>query len=241
MVFQKWLIYHLCLRLHSAKVRYANFLIRYLPAIYNPATRTLQIHQSTPLYLLTHRVKRLRPEVAAAMSNDRSEWRARRNDLGEVFGTRKAKSQIKAEERNKVDVGAMQGVKGHLMESIGELEAGDDGMSESSLFSFGHTNPRSKLMLGSGPVLPSENIPVPDMTTDDPSQVYPRVSLIPQAEWSAIDISHILKAKDDKGRSGALPWRRSRWIEDKLRVTVEGPKDARKTNLYVSSECLLCA
>ena len=43
----------------------------------------------------------------------------RRNDLGEAFGTKKAKSQIRAEERNRVDVGAMQGVKGHLMESIG--------------------------------------------------------------------------------------------------------------------------
>ena len=47
------------------------------------------------------------------------EWRERRNDLGEVFGTRKAKSQIKTQERNRVDVGAMEGVRGHLMQSIG--------------------------------------------------------------------------------------------------------------------------
>lgn len=60
-------------------------------------------------------------------------WREKRNDLGEAFGTRKAKTQIKAEERNKVDVGAMQGVKGHLMESIGEKLAVE---GESSSYAF---------------------------------------------------------------------------------------------------------
>ncbi len=77
------------------------------------------------------------------------------------------------------------------------------------------------------------------MQTDDPSQVYTRESLIPSVEWAAIDVSQIITAKDDRGRSGALPWRRSRWIEDKLRVTVEGPKDVRKRNLYV--ELCLCS
>ncbi len=67
----------------------------------------------------------MNPSVANGV--DRSEWRAKRNDLGEVFGTRKAKSQIRAEERNRVDVGAMEGVRGHLMESIGELAVVDNG------------------------------------------------------------------------------------------------------------------
>lgn len=56
-------------------------------------------------------------------------WKQRRNNLGETFGTRKAKSQIKAEERNKVDVTAMQGVKARLMESIGGVDAKEDGES----------------------------------------------------------------------------------------------------------------
>ena len=94
-------------------------VLRYLPAIYNPDAGTLHIHTSTPLYLIGHRVKRLR--TAALTTTSRAiDYRAKRNDLGEVFGTRKAKSQIRAEERNKVNVGSMQGVKGHLMEAIGE-------------------------------------------------------------------------------------------------------------------------
>jgi DNA-directed RNA polymerase I subunit RPA49 len=95
---------------------------RYLPALYDPSTSILHIHPSAPLYLLVHRVKRLKnaPLISQASKDQRLEYRIKRNDLGEVFGTRKAKSQIRAEERNRVDVGAMQAVKGHLMESIGE-------------------------------------------------------------------------------------------------------------------------
>jgi hypothetical protein len=57
-----------------------------------------------------------------------AEYRAKRNDLGEVFGTRKAKSQIRAAERGKVNAAAMEGVRDHLMESIPVTEV-IEGMS----------------------------------------------------------------------------------------------------------------
>lgn len=38
--------------------------------------------------------------------------------MGETFGTKKAKANIRAQERNRVDVSAMEGVVGHLMEGI---------------------------------------------------------------------------------------------------------------------------
>ena len=41
-----------------------------------------------------------------------------RNKLGETFGTKKAQSAIRAQERNRVDVDAMRGVAVHLQESI---------------------------------------------------------------------------------------------------------------------------
>lgn len=103
--------------------------VSYLPAVYDPSTSTLHIHPSSPLFLVTHRVKRLRnASLPSAISPEaKIDYRMKRNDLGETFGTKKAKSQIKAAERNKVDVGAMQGIKGHLMESIGEMVV-DDGV-----------------------------------------------------------------------------------------------------------------
>jgi len=38
--------------------------------------------------------------------------------LGETFGTKKQKANIRAQERNKIDVGAMEGVMGYVMDSI---------------------------------------------------------------------------------------------------------------------------
>lgn len=92
---------------------------RYLPGLYDPETNTLTLTPA-PLYLMSHRAKRLKlaPLSSAATAEAQSEWRTKRNDLGEAFGTRKAKSQIKAQERGKVNAAAMEGVKDHLMESI---------------------------------------------------------------------------------------------------------------------------
>ena len=196
---------------------------QYLPAIYDPEKGTLDIHTSAPLYLLAHRVKRLRtahgPTAGASRAAD---YRAKRNDLGEAFGTKKAKSQIRAAERDKVDVGAMQGIKGHLMETIGEKAPEETGESRSYSILLA-----ARLM----PVaLPSELIPTPDTTISEPLLVYPRASIIPDAEFSSIDASSLLKARDDKSRAGLLPWRRSRFVEEKLRTAAQSsaPSAARK-------------
>jgi hypothetical protein len=69
--------------------------------------------------------------MAAAESeaaNNFQERLKKRNDLGEAFGTRKAKSRIKAEERNKVDAKAQEGARGHMMETI--LEKAGRGATE---------------------------------------------------------------------------------------------------------------
>ncbi|WWD15781.1 hypothetical protein CI109_100205 [Kwoniella shandongensis] len=193
---------------------------QYLPAIYDPSTQTLHVHPSAPLYLLAHSVKRLKSAglSAAPAADQRALYKAKRNDLGEAFGTRKAKVQIRAEERNKVDVGAMEGVRGHLMESIGEMKVED------------------------GPEKPSDVIPTPNITTSDVTAVYSRDSIIPPSEWSAIDVSQLLEAKDDKARVGLLPFRRSLWLQDKCRVIANlKDKSLRRTQmrfLYYLS-CLL--
>lgn len=68
---------------------------------------------------MSHRAKRLKTLGLTTQSGRaENEWRAKRNDLGEAFGTRKAKSQIRAAERGKVNAAAMEGVREHLMDSI---------------------------------------------------------------------------------------------------------------------------
>jgi DNA-directed RNA polymerase I subunit RPA49 len=220
---------------------------RYIPAIFDPETRTLTLAPATPLYLLSHRVKRLKPEPTDPLAHLQKEvnmYRAQRNDLGETFGTRKAKSRIKAQERNKVDASAMEGVKGHLMEVIGQKDEEEGECHEASHIRRGRPvhdmpiraqrgigNNDQQQILMSGPEAPSELIPVPNMTTSDVTHVYPRESIIPSAEWSAIDIDHILKAPDSKSRMGVMPSRRSRWVEDKLFAAMSMPSAARRTNM----------
>ncbi|EIW69501.1 hypothetical protein M231_03219 [Tremella mesenterica] len=189
----------------------------YLPAIYDPSTQQLHIHPNAPLYLLAHQVKRLKQSQMSSPSKDPAEYRARRNDLGETFGTRKAKNQIKAQERNKVDVRAMEGVKGHLMESIGE-----------------------KVMDEEGPVPPSELIPIPNLETSDSSLVYPREVLIPNNEWDSISLSSFRSSTSDIQRLQTLPHRRSTFIKNKI-VSIMNETSSSKKNtmtkyiIYLSS------
>lgn len=88
---------------------------RYFVAVHNKRTKTTTIRE-TPLHILTHQVKALKSLKPAEVSNlQRLEARAA---LGESFGTKKAKQAIKAQERNKVDVSAMETVADHLQERI---------------------------------------------------------------------------------------------------------------------------
>jgi hypothetical protein len=64
-------------------------------------------------------VKRLKAlGTTTNLSNPAEQRMLKRDQLGETFGTRKAKSRIKAVERNKVDAEAQAGVKDHLLSSI---------------------------------------------------------------------------------------------------------------------------
>nr|ODN81277.1 DNA-directed RNA polymerase I subunit RPA49 [Cryptococcus depauperatus CBS 7841] len=185
--------------------------VQYLPAIYDPSTQTVHIHPSTPLYLLAHRVKRLRNVslTPAPTQHAKALYKVQRNNLGEAFGTRKAKSQIKSEERNKVNADAMKDAKDHLMETIGELD--EDHLEVTA---------------------PGEMIPTPNLETSDVTEVYPRESIIPSEEWQALDVGRLLEAGDDKERNSLLPWRRSSWLHYKLRNAINiKDKSYRKIQL----------
>ena len=138
----------------------------------------------------------------------------KRDQLGETFGTRKAKSRIKAVERNKVDAQAQAGVKDHLMASI-EVAAVNIPSAE-SLELLANTVGRH---------------PPPNMDTTDPAEVYPLDKLIPTDEYNSIDPDPIIKAAGDKERMGLLPFGSSRWIEQKLRLALNMPFAAKKSTV----------
>jgi DNA-directed RNA polymerase I subunit RPA49 len=69
-----------------------------------------------PLHLLTRRVKALKCDVQEESSA--LQWQEARAALGVTFGTKKAKASIRARERNRVDVAAMESAVGHLQDRI---------------------------------------------------------------------------------------------------------------------------
>jgi DNA-directed RNA polymerase I subunit RPA49 len=93
---------------------------RYLPVIYNPSSGEMVIQPAIPTYLLAQRVKRTK--VSDMMLNSAFmstiPHLTKRDQLGEAFGTRKAKSRIRANERNKVDASAQESARAHLMQHI---------------------------------------------------------------------------------------------------------------------------
>lgn len=98
------------------RLLFTNYAKRYLVGIRNKVTNQIHVRPA-PLYLVGHHVKAL--ESANTASQAVQDYAQARNQLGEAFGTKKARAAIRAMERNQVDVGAMAGVSDVLQEMIG--------------------------------------------------------------------------------------------------------------------------
>lgn len=190
-----------------------NYNCQYLPALYDPSTQSLVVAPSAPTYIMVQRVKRLKSmgHQTTHPSNPAEQRMLMRDQLGETFGTRKAKNRIKAVERNKVDAQAQAGVKDHLLSSI---ESASLNIPSAEALEVLANNARL--------------IPPPNLTTTDPEEVYALNDLIPSEEYSAIDPTPIIKAADDRERMKLLPFGSSRWIEQKLRLALNMPFGTKK-------------
>ena len=68
-------------------------------------------------HILTRTVKALK-SILPTPAPTALQFREARDALGETFGTKKAKANIRARERNRVDVSAMEGVMDFVMDGI---------------------------------------------------------------------------------------------------------------------------
>lgn len=91
---------------------------RYIVALHNKRTGTISLPPSAKSpHILQRTVKALKSNQDAALSTTASYQQAR-TALGETFGTKKAKAAIRAHERNKIDVSAMEGAMDYVMQGI---------------------------------------------------------------------------------------------------------------------------
>ena len=92
--------------------------IRYLFAVRNTRTGTISILPSPKSpHIFSHTVKALK-SITPLDSPSKLQYLEAKTALGETFGTKKQKANIRAQERNKIDVKAMEGVMTYVMDSI---------------------------------------------------------------------------------------------------------------------------
>lgn len=87
-------------------------------AVHNRQTATLNILPTAKSPLIFTRTVKALKSILPAPAPSALQYLEARNALGEIFGTKKAKASIRARERNRVDVSAMEGVMDFVMDVI---------------------------------------------------------------------------------------------------------------------------
>ncbi|KAI6142490.1 RNA polymerase I associated factor, A49-like protein [Pisolithus tinctorius] len=134
--------------------------------------------------------------------------------LGESFGTKKAKLAIKAQERNKVDVSAMETVVDHLQESIQKSTQALPSKEEAQA-----TADSTRL------------VPPYNAEANVPSEVYPLHNIIPETEWKTLSEAPFLVVGQNQ-RIPLLPFQRSKWINQHLHSICDSSSPS-KTNIKI--------
>ncbi|KAL5525143.1 RPA49 [Sanghuangporus sanghuang] len=193
---------------------------RYLIGIRNKRTNTLLLRPS-PLQILGRRVKALKdlvplPSTSFSLSEQAraTERMEQRAALGETFGTQKAQKALRATQRNRVDVSAMEDVVGHIQESV---ELGTKSLP---------TQEEAKEISDASRQIPKFNI---DATR--PEDVYKLHDIVPSSELRAVPIKDLQNAFPEQ-RMGCIPgpFRHSEWMKAHLeRVFASGEKPSKRT------------
>ncbi|ETW79765.1 hypothetical protein HETIRDRAFT_440794 [Heterobasidion irregulare TC 32-1] len=182
----------------------------YYLAVHHPSTGKVVL-QPAPLHILTRQVKALKHLKPIAPTA--AEHLQARNALGETFGTKKAQAAIRAYQRNKVDVSAMENVAGMLQDRI---EEGTENLP---------TKDEAKLAADAARLIPPYN-----MDAETPEDAYPLHGIIPEQEWSALDALYrpLKNMSSTLDRMKSLPNVRSQWVREHLNLAYATPKPSSK-------------
>lgn len=189
--------------------------------------------QTAPLYTVTRDVKALKSFRSSAPNA--SERIAARNALGEAFGTKKAKANIRAYERNKVDVGALENVASALQDRI---DLGTENLPSKGEFLCvlpTKIDADESIEEAQEQADASRLIPAYDANASTPDEVYPLHNIIPESEWNALDgiVSSIKAADEHVARLKCLPYTRSSWVGMHLKHAYHGDAKPKSSMLYV--------
>lgn len=195
--------------------------------MHNKKTGVTTVRQA-PLHVLTHQVKALKNLQPAAVSD--LEWQEARAALGESFGTRTAKLAIKARERNKVDVSAMEGVVDHLQEGIQKATQALPSKGHSFVFPYHVGIAHSTAEAAQAHADNARLVPAHNADAIVPGDIYPLHNIIPEAEWEVLSSTPFLEANGSKEQRALLPSQRSKWVNQHLE-SILGSASPSKTNM----------
>ncbi|TFK24889.1 Rpa49 subunit specific to nuclear RNA polymerase I [Coprinopsis marcescibilis] len=194
----------------------------YLVAVHNRKTGQVSILSRPKIpHILGHTVKALK-SVTPLAAPSKTQYLEAKNALGETFGTKKAKAAIRAQERNHVDIGAMEGVMNYVMDSI---DKGAEGLM---------TDEQAKVSTDNNRLIPPFSA-----TANMPDDIYPLHSIIPEVEWKALSVSAFDSTQNENERLALLPFRYSNWIKEHINAlgnssSSKSNKKTLKILLYIS-------
>ncbi|KJA17181.1 hypothetical protein HYPSUDRAFT_146886 [Hypholoma sublateritium FD-334 SS-4] len=189
---------------------------RYIIAVRNTRTGTISMLPTAKIpHIMNHTVKALK-SIPSAPAPSKLQYLEAKTTLGETFGTKKQKANIRAQERNRIDVSAMEGVMDYVMDSI---DKGAEGLM---------TEEQAKVATDKNRLIPPFSL-----TATDPAEVYPLHSIIPESEWKALVISPFDAAETDREKIALLPFRKSNWVNNHLLSVGESTGKSKKKNLKI--------
>ncbi|GBB86919.1 hypothetical protein RclHR1_13370005 [Rhizophagus clarus] len=193
-----------------------NKLNEYLIAIYDKHSNTVTFRDASEIEL-TPVLKRLRAEQPKDPEPIQDYYTAK-TALNKEFGSKKARLKIVTRERGEIDASQVR--------DLDKIAAEVDEKAKTKAIE------EQEIMKEE-----SNIIPIYDATTTDPSKVYKLEDIITPAEYDAIDIQALLKAKTEKDRLTLLPYSNSNYVKSRLipSLTVRKVNHRRiKMLIYIS-------
>ncbi|EIN05934.1 RNA polymerase I associated factor A49-like protein [Punctularia strigosozonata HHB-11173 SS5] len=195
---------------------------RYYVAVHDKRTHTVTIRPA-PLHIMQRTVKALKALKPAPVGA--AERLAARNALQNTFGTKKAVTRMRAQERNRVDVDAMGAVAGVLQSTV---EKNTEALP---------TKDEAQELADA-----SRLIPPYDATATTPSEIYKLYAIVPQSELDSISAAPFLSASNGQERTALLAFRRSSWVNQHLSALFRDKEDGKgidkrilKVIVYISA------
>ncbi|KAF9981142.1 DNA-directed RNA polymerase I subunit rpa49 [Mortierella antarctica] len=175
---------------------------RYVVAIRDKETNKVTF-KDAPVIAVNRTIKSLKNAKLHVSSKE--QFTQAKNSLGEAFGTKKIKQQIKSVERNAVNVSTLDNVAGYLQDSISA--------KTSALPSKAEIKARA-----------DEDRPIPpyDLDATKVEDIYKLDTLITPAEYQLIPFKAILEKS-----LAALPFQESTFVNDALTAALSTSKKDR--------------